>query len=189
MAGKLIIVSAPSGSGKTTIVHEILERIPSLEFSVSATSREPRENEKDGEDYYFLSPVDFRNKIVNHEFVEWEEVYPDRFYGTLRKEIERVWKKEHHVLFDVDVKGGINLKKQFGEDALAIFIAVPNPEVLEERLRKRNTEDEKTLKTRIEKAEAETRLAGEFDEVVVNDKLDDAVFKTMGIIRSFLLNK
>ena len=140
MAGKLIILSAPSGAGKSTLVHHLLNSNLNLEFSVSATSRAPRLNEKEGIDYYFLTPEEFKQKIANGEFLEYEEVYPDCFYGTLRSEIDRITQKDKNVIFDVDVKGGLNIKRQFGNQALAIFIAPPNMEALKERLLKRGTE-------------------------------------------------
>ena len=186
MKGKLIIISAPSGSGKTTIVNHLLQKNSELEFSISATSREPRGDEKEGINYYFLSPEEFREKTNKQEFVEWEEVYKDKYYGTLKSELERIWNKGHHVIFDVDVKGAINLKKQFEKDALAIFIKVPDFQILEKRLRNRNTEDEQTLKTRLEKAAYETKFIDQFDEVVVNENLQEAVKKTESLVRKFI---
>ncbi|MCK4920763.1 MAG: guanylate kinase [Bacteroidales bacterium] len=186
MKGKLIILSAPSGSGKTTIVKSLLERIPELSFSISATSRPKRENETDGKDYYFLSPEDFKEKIQREEFIEWEEVYANRYYGTLKSEVERLWNEGFHVIFDIDVIGGINLKKSFGERALALFIGVSDPEILEERLRSRLTENEESLKARLEKAEEERSFSTEFDELIINDKLDVAVEECFGKVREFI---
>ena len=153
MKGKLIIFSAPSGAGKTTIVHHLLNKIPKLEFSVSACSRLMRKDETHGVDYYFISVDDFKKKIENEEFVEWEEVYKDNFYGTLKTEIERILKKGHHIIFDMDVVGGLNLKKQYGDQALAIFVMPPSIQHLEERLKMRETETTETIARRIGKAE------------------------------------
>src|ERR1041385_4458850 len=153
--GKLVIFSAPSGAGKTTIVHRLLAQVPSLEFSVSATSRPPRGDESHGVDYYFFSEEEFRNRAGENEFVEWEEVYPGQLYGTMNSEVERIWRKGHHVIFDVDVKGGLALKKKFGKDALAIFVRPPSMDALETRLRSRGTEPEEKIKIRLAKAASE----------------------------------
>ncbi|MFC2125918.1 guanylate kinase, partial [Bacteroidota bacterium] len=153
MKGKAIVFSAPSGSGKTTIVQSLLLRIPVLSFSISATSRKKRDNETNGMDYYFLSEYDFRKKIDYGEFVEWEEVYDGCYYGTLKTEVDRIWKQGKVVVFDVDVKGGLNLKKYFGQDALAIFIRVKDTDTLKERLKNRKTETHETLNRRLDKAE------------------------------------
>ena len=187
--GKAIIVSAPSGAGKTTIVHRLLEMNLKLEFSVSATSRPKRGEEIDKQDYYFLSADEFRNKIKNNEFLEWEEVYPDQFYGTLKSEVARIWEKGNHVIFDVDVIGGLNLKEFFNEKALAIFIMPPNQETLENRLRSRKTETEEKIQMRIAKAGQEITKAKEFDKVVVNDDLAHAVGDTKMHLINFFSNK
>ena len=184
--GKLVIFSAPSGAGKTTIVKHLLSRIPEISFSISCTTRPKRENEVDGRDYYFLTEDEFKTKIKNKEFIEYEEVYPGRFYGTLHSEIDRLWNQGKHVVFDIDVKGGINLKNQFKDRALAIFIAPPSLKHLEERLKARNTEDEHTLKTRIEKADEELGFAKDFDTVIINDDLEKAQLKAEKLVKSFL---
>lgn len=184
--GKLVIFSAPSGSGKTTIVRELLKRFPRFEFSISATSRAPRGSEQHGVDYYFLSHEEFLERAKRDEFVEWEEVYAGTCYGTLRSEIERIWQKGNVILFDVDVIGGINLKRKFGNDACSIFIMPPSVEELERRLRGRGTDSEEVILKRIAKAEFEISKASEFDFTVVNDKLDVAVDETTQIVDNFL---
>jgi guanylate kinase len=172
MSGKAIIFSAPSGSGKTTIVKYLLENNPDLGFSISASTRDKRgRTEQNGKDYYFLTPADFKKKIDNDEFVEWEEVYEGNFYGTLKSEIQRVWNDGKNVIFDVDVKGGLNLKKYFGDKALAIFVKVPSLEVLKDRLNDRGTETPESLSRRIFKAEFETSFSDKFDVVLVNEDL------------------
>jgi guanylate kinase len=186
MNGKLVIISAPSGAGKTTIVKYLLESGLNLSFSVSATTRPLRGNEMDGVDYFFLSVADFRKKIDNNEFVEWEEVYKDLFYGTLKSELERIWINGHHVLFDVDVKGGINLKNKFGTDSIAIFIMPPSVEELENRLVKRATDNIEKIRLRVEKAKEELKLADQFDAIIVNHQLDKAREETLKIVSSFL---
>jgi guanylate kinase len=173
--GKCIIVSAPSGAGKTTIVRRLLDASLQLEFSVSATSRRMRPGEVDGLDYFFLSPVVFREYIDQGRFLEWEEVYPDHYYGTLKSEVERIWGTHRHVIFDVDVYGGIRLKEYFGKAALSVFIMPPSPEALRVRLMNRGTESAQSLAERIGKAEHEIGFAGRFDLVVVNDNLEAAV--------------
>jgi guanylate kinase len=188
MEGNLIIFSAPSGSGKTTIVKQILAQFPSIEFSVSACSRKMREGEVQGRDYYFLSPDDFRKRIEANDFVEWEEVYAGSYYGTLRSELERIWQKGHHVAFDVDVKGGINLKKMFGKRALAIFVMPPSIDELRNRLIARGTETPESIAKRVGKAEEEITHAKDFDFIVVNDKLENAVQEAMGLVSNFLKN-
>ena len=184
--GKCIIFSAPSGAGKTTIVHRLLQEIPSLSFSVSACSREARPTEKDGVDYYFLTADEFKNKIENQEFIEWEEVYANNFYGTLTSEIEKIWSANKSVIFDVDVVGGLNLKRYFGDKALAVFVQPPSLEILEKRLRSRKTESEEKIQVRIKKATIEMERADEFDYVLVNNELDLAVNEIKEIVLKFL---
>jgi len=188
MKGKLIIFSAPSGSGKTTIVKNLLNRDLDLEFSISACTRKPRNEEVDGKDYYFHSPEDFRRKIENDEFVEWEEVYKDQYYGTLKSELDRIWNKNHHVVFDIDVIGGINLKKMYKERALAIFVKPPSVELLEKRLRSRKTENEASVKKRIEKAAYELTFSNQFDLTIINDKLEVAIDEAYKTVKAFTEN-
>lgn len=174
--GKAIIFSAPSGAGKTTIVRHLLDSPElKLSFSVSATSRPKRGHEQDGKDYYFLSSEDFLRRAGNGEFVEWEEVYKDQYYGTLKSEIERIWKEGKNVIFDVDVVGGLTLKKIFGDKALAIFVQPPSIEVLNFRLRNRSTETQDKIAMRIEKASQEMKFAPEFDFILINDQLPEAL--------------
>ena len=184
--GKLIIFSAPSGSGKTTIVKRLLSTFPQFEFSISATSRQPRGEERNGVDYFFLTQDEFRQKVAENAFVEWEEVYNGTCYGTLRSEMERIWAKGNVIIFDVDVMGGINLKRIFGDDACSIFIKAPSVEALRERLIGRGTDSAETIEKRVAKAEFELSKASEFDFVVVNDILDNAVAETEQIITDFL---
>ena len=184
--GKLVIFSAPSGSGKTTIVRELLKRFDCFEFSISATSRKPRGQEQHGVDYYFLSNEEFRQRVERDEFVEWEEVYVGTCYGTLKSEMERIWSKGNVIIFDVDVMGGINLKRLFGEDACSMFIMPPSVEELERRLRGRGTDSEEVIQKRIAKAEFELSKSPEFDYTVVNDDLQVAVDEAATIIRNFL---
>ena len=184
--GKLVIFSAPSGSGKTTIVRELLKRFNCFEFSISATSRQPRGQEQNGVDYYFLSNEEFKERVARDEFVEWEEVYQGTCYGTLKSEMERIWAKGNIILFDVDVMGGINLKHIFGDNACSVFIMPPSIEELERRLRGRGTDAEEVIQKRIAKAEFELSKASEFDHVVVNDKLEEAVDKVAEIITHFI---
>jgi guanylate kinase len=186
MKGKSVIISAPSGAGKTTLVRHLLERRQDLEFSVSATTRVPRGSEADGKDYYFLPIEDFRRRIKNDEFVEWEEVYPDRYYGTLKSEMEKIWAKGKNVLFDVDVKGGLNLKKILGIQSIALFIMPPSIEELEKRLFKRATDNISDIKIRLAKAEAEMEYANQFDSIIINKHFDQAVDEVSSIISSFL---
>ncbi len=183
---KVIIFSAPSGSGKSTIINYLLERDLGLEFSISATSRQPRGSEKHGIEYYFLSLEDFEQKIENQDFVEYEEVYPGCYYGTLRSEIERISAKGHTVVFDVDVLGGINLKKEFSEDAMAIFVSPPSIEVLRERLINRATDTPEMVEKRVGKAEYEMSFALQFDRILINDDLEKAQRKAEKIVREFL---
>ena len=185
--GKLIIFSAPSGSGKTTIVRELLRRIPQLEFSISATSRAPRGTERDGVDYYFLSPDEFRRAVDEERFVEWEEVYAGTCYGTLRSELDRIWGKGHTILFDVDVLGGINLKRIFGDDACSVFVMPPSVEELRRRLVARGTDAPEVIERRVAKAEFELTKAPEFDHVIVNDCLEDAVCGTCSVLDQFIM--
>lgn len=184
--GKLVIFSAPSGSGKTTIVKRLLAVFPQFEFSISATSRKPRGNEQDGVDYYFLSDTEFRKAVGEGRFVEWEEVYSGTCYGTLKSEIKRIWAKGNVIVFDVDVMGGINLKRIFGKDACSIFIMPPSVAELEKRLRGRGTDSDDVIAKRLSKASFELTKAPEFDHVVVNDDLDTAVDEATGIINAFL---
>lgn len=186
MTGKLIIFSAPSGAGKTTIVKHLLQRGLPLEFSISACSRGPRAGEVDGKDYYFLSLADFKEKIKNHEFIEWEEVYAGNFYGTLRSEIDRIWKNGNHVLFDIDVKGGLNLKKLFPDRTLSVFVMPPSVQELENRLKHRSTDDEATIRKRVDKAVFELSFANQFDVVLVNDILEDAQLKAFNLVSDFI---
>lgn len=187
--GKLVIFSAPSGAGKTTIVQYLLHAGLNLEFSVSAASRQKRQNETDGRDYYFISPEEFRMKIKNDEFLEWEEVYENHYYGTLKSEVERILENGHHAIFDVDVKGGLNIKKYYGKQALAVFVMPPGIQNLEDRLRGRSTEIEESIKKRIDKAEREIGFAGRFDKVIVNDDLKTALIEAGKIVSAFLKSK
>jgi len=187
--GKVIIFSAPSGSGKTTIVRHLLERYPQLEFSISATSRAPRGQERDGVDYYFLSQEEFMKAVVENRFVEWEEVYKGTCYGTLRSEVERIWAKGHVIVFDVDVIGGINLKRIFGDDACSIFVMPPSVEELRRRLEGRGTDAPEVIDRRVAKAEFELTKAPEFDHIVVNDSLDEAIAETTRIIDEFITGR
>jgi len=186
MAGKLIIFSAPSGAGKSTLVQYLLGRGFDLEFSISATSRAPRGAEKDGIEYYFLSPEEFRQRIDNNEFIEHEEVYQNCYYGTLRSEIERITSQGKNIVFDVDVVGGVNIKKQFGSRALSIFIAPPSIEILNERLVNRATDSPEMIEKRVAKASHELTFAPQFDFTVVNDGLEAAKAECERLIRDFL---
>lgn len=185
-SGKLIIVSAPSGAGKTTLVKHLLENLDSVEFSVSCATRSPRENEVNGKDYYFLTIEEFKQKIENEEFAEWEEVYAGSFYGTLKSEINRIWAKGKAVIFDIDVDGGINLKSIYPENSLSIFIMPPSVEELEKRLRVRNTESEEKLQMRVKKAEKELILAPKFDTILVNEDLEKSKGEIVELISNFL---
>ena len=184
--GQVIIFSAPSGSGKTTIVRELLRRFPRFEFSVSATCRAPRGAERDGVDYHFLTPDEFREAVRADRFVEWEEVYAGCCYGTLRSEVERIWAKGNVILFDVDVVGGLNLKRIFGDEALAVFIMPPSVEELRRRLAGRGTDDPEVIERRVAKAASEIARAPEFDHVVVTDRLEDAIRETTDILNRFI---
>jgi len=184
--GKSIIVCAPSGAGKTTIVRHLLNTFENIAFSVSATSREPRKDEIPGIHYHFISADEFRKKIESSDFLEWEEVYTDQFYGTLKSEINRLWSEGKHVIFDVDVEGGANLKKTFDKRALAIFVRPPSLAVLEERLRSRGTETEESLQKRLSKAERELSYESKFDTTVINDILTDACKEAEDKVKKFL---
>lgn len=187
MKGKILIFSAPSGSGKTTIVRHLLniEEL-SLEFSVSATTRSKRGSEVHAKDYYFLTVDEFKSKIKNNEFIEWEEVYKDNFYGSLKSEVERITNSGNHVVFDVDVVGGLNIKKQYGKNALSIFIMPPSIEELEKRLVKRSTDSAENIKTRIEKAKVEIGFADEFDVIIINDNLEEKLIEAEQIVSDFI---
>lgn len=186
MHGKLIIFSAPSGAGKTTIVRHLLEQNLNLEFSISATSRGMRHTETDGKDYYFLSPEEFKNKIDNDEFLEWEEVYHETFYGTLKSEVERIRKNGKNVIFDVDVVGGCNIKKYYGDEALAVFVQPPSVEELRNRLISRSTDSLEVIEKRVAKAEYELTFANQFDRIIVNEDLKTAFDEAENCIREFI---
>lgn len=186
MNEKMIIVSAPSGAGKSTLVSHLLKKGFPLEFSVSATSRSPRGNETDGKEYYFISAAEFRKKIEENAFVEWEEVYLNHYYGTLKSEIERIWRSGKVIIFDVDVKGGINLKKIFGAKAVSIFIMPPSVSELEKRLMGRATETTEKIRMRVEKATEEIRLADQFDVIIINDNLEIACDEIERVVSEFL---
>ncbi|NOY50423.1 MAG: guanylate kinase [Chlorobi bacterium] len=184
--GKLLIFSAPSGSGKTTLVRYLMNEVAGLEFSISACSRKPRKGEKNGFDYYFLSADEFREKIGNNEFVEWEEVYQDHFYGTLNSEVERIRNKGNHLVFDVDVKGGLSIKEQFGEEALAIFVKPPSIDALKQRLLARKTESGESLQTRLKRVEFELGFENKFDALIINDDLETAKKQALSIVTEFI---
>lgn len=185
--GKLIIFSAPSGAGKTTIVHHLLNKFPDkLAFSISATTREARGSEIDGKDYYFISNEEFLHKVAKHEFVEFEEVYSGTFYGTLKSEIQRIWDEGKHVVFDIDVEGGLRLKKKYEEQALSIFVQPPSLEVLKERLKGRGTDSEEKLKERFAKAEKELSYAPKFDIVLKNNDLKVACAEAEELFLKFI---
>ncbi|APY08610.1 guanylate kinase [Winogradskyella sp. J14-2] len=185
--GKLIVFSAPSGSGKTTIVRHLLKQPDlNLEFSISATSREARGNETHGKDYYYLSLSEFKNKIKNDEFLEWEEVYRDNFYGTLKAEVERIWAKGKHVIFDIDVSGGLRIKRKFPEQTLAIFVKPPDLNELVRRLKDRGEESPEKISMRVAKAPAELATAPLFDEIVVNSNLDEALENAYKLVSEFI---
>ena len=184
--GKCIIFSAPSGAGKTTIVHHLLKQDLDLEFSISACTREKRGQEVDGKDYYFLSIDAFQQKVKDNAFIEWEEVYTDHCYGTLKEEIERIWGEGKHVIFDVDVVGGLNLKKYFGDNALAIFVMPPSMKDLEDRLRGRGTDSEDRILKRLAKAKQELITADQFDHVILNKDLDKAKQEAFNLVSDFV---
>lgn len=187
MAEKVIIFSAPSGAGKSTIVNHILKLYPELEFSISATSRAPRGSEKDGVEYYFFNADQFRKMISENKFVEYEEVYSGSFYGTLKSEVERIWAKGHTIVFDIDVKGGVNVKRIFGDKAMSVLIQAPSTEVLRQRLIGRGTDSMEAIERRLAKAESEMEFAnGKFDYVLVNDSLEVALAEAEKIVGEFL---
>ncbi|MCR5888547.1 guanylate kinase [Hymenobacter sp. J193] len=187
MQGKIIAFSAPSGAGKTTIVHRMLERIPELSFSISACTRDRRgRSETNGQDYYFISVQEFQDKIRHEEFVEWEEVYEGAFYGTLKSEIERIWASGKHAVLDVDVKGGLSIKEFYKDRALAVFVKPPSMQVLEQRLRARATDSAASISSRLYKAGFELTFEDRFDEVVINDDLDAATAQAEKLVREFI---
>lgn len=186
-SGKLIVFSAPSGSGKTTIVRHLLAQTElNLDFSISATSREKRGIEIDGKDYHFISAEDFKKHIEKDEFLEWEEVYHNNFYGTLKSELERIWAKGKHAIFDIDVIGGLRIKRKYPNQTLAIFVKPPSLEEMEKRLRKRNTESEEKILERTDKAKREMKFAKDFDIILINDDLDEAKGKAYEIVQNFI---
>lgn len=189
MKGKMVIISAPSGAGKTTIVKHIISQVPTLGFSVSATSRKPRSDEVDGVDYYFLTSEDFRKRIDSGEFFEWEEVYPDHYYGTPKSEINRIWNQGKHIIFDVDVMGGRNLKRLSGDSSISLFIMPPSIKELENRLRLRAKDSEEKIRIRVEKAVEEISYASDFDTIIINDDIESAKSEAVTIILNFLNDK
>ncbi len=184
--GKAILFSAPSGCGKTTIIRELMQYFDCFDFSISATSRQPREGERDGVDYYFLSHDDFRRRVTEGDFLEWEEVYQGTCYGTLKSEVNRIWNNGRVIVFDVDVNGGKNIKRFFGDDALSIFVMPPSVEVLEQRLRNRGTDSEESIRKRLARSARELEEASQFDVTIVNDDLQRAVQETRRVIDAFL---
>ena len=184
--GKAVIISAPSGAGKTTLIKKLTEAKLPLLFSVSACNRKPREGEENKKDYYFLSTKEFKEKIKAQDFIEWEEVYDGNFYGTLKKEINRIWKEKKHVVFDVDVIGGISLKEYFKENSISIFIKPPSIGVLEERLKKRKTDDTESIKNRLEKSFEEMKSIDKFDKIIVNEKLNVSSKNIIETVKKFL---
>ena len=189
MQGKVIVVSAPSGAGKTSIVRHLLQAVPELNFSISATTRRKRDYEEDGKDYYFITPDQFKERLANDEFLEWQEVYKNQYYGSLKCEVERIWNNGQTVIFDVDVLGGLNIKKFYGDNALAVFIEPPTIEELVNRLKKRGTETAESLKKRVDKAEYEMSFANQFDRIVLNDDLKTAQQEMIDLVRDFLEKK
>lgn len=186
MSGKVIIFSAPSGSGKSTLVQHLMNQNYNLGFSISATSRAPRGTEQNGVEYYFLTPEAFRQKIANNEFIEFEEVYPDKFYGTLKSEVEKALTEGKNLIFDVDVVGGVNIKQYFGQRALSVFVQPPSIEELRKRLTGRGTDSPEVIEQRISKAEWELEFASKFDVVIINDQLSKAIQDTEAVIKTFL---
>lgn len=185
--GKVLIFSAPSGSGKTTVVKHLLSVFPQLNFSISATTRAPRVGETHGKEYYFISQEEFEKKIANGDFLEFEEVYAGLYYGTLHSEVERIWEQGKTVVFDVDVKGGLNIKKQLGNNALAVFLRPPSVEILMQRLRNRSTEVEHELQMRINKANEELSYESQYEVVIVNDVLEKTLQESETIVREFIV--
>ena len=185
--GKAIIISAPSGAGKTTLVKRLLESGLPIKFSISACSREPRKDEINGKDYYFLTLAEFKTQIQNNSFIEWEEVYENNFYGTLKSEIDGIWNMGKHVIFDVDVLGGISLKKYFGKNAISIFIKPPSLKTLSERLVKRNTDNKESISSRIAKSKKEMEYIDKFDCIIKNDELNNATKNIIGVVEKFIL--
>ena len=188
MIGKLIVISAPSGAGKTSIVRNLLKEIPNLSFSISACSRLPRKNEKEAVDYYFLDIADFKNKIRQNLFLEWEEVYENQYYGTLKSELNRIWEAEKTVIFDVDVEGGLNIKNQYPENCLSIFIMPPSIKSLEDRLLHRGTESKESLQKRLAKATEEMKKSHEFDQLITNDNFTAACIEAKELVNNFILS-
>ena len=188
MNKKVIILSAPSGSGKTTLAKFLFSQLPQLEFSISATTRSPRLGETEAKDYYFLPKEEFDERIAKNEFVEWEEVYAGTKYGTLKQEVDRIWEERKVVLFDVDVVGGINLKEQFNDHALSIFIMPPSVDALKDRLTKRGTESNEDLKKRIQKSTEELTYSSDFDTTIVNDDLEVAKLEILKVVKDFIQN-
>ncbi len=183
--GKLIIFSAPSGSGKTTLVHHLLSKNNNLSFSISCATREKRTHEINGKDYYFITADDFENKIQNEEFIEYEEVYKDNYYGTLKSEVDRIWAEGKHVIFDIDVVGGLNIKNQFKDKAIAVFVQPPSVNELKNRLENRSTETPEKIAMRVDKAERELAFAKDFDLILVNDNLEDAKKEAESLVKNF----
>ena len=183
---KLIILTAPSGAGKTTVVHHLLATMPELAFSISATTRPRRPNEVEGRDYYYIGVDDFQNLIAADAFAEWQEVYPNQFYGTLHSEMDRIWHLGKHIVFDIDVKGALNLKNAYPDNTLAIFVKPPSKEVLFERLRKRQTESEESILKRLARAEEELAFEHKFDYILVNNILEDALEEALQVVRNFI---
>ena len=183
---KLVIFTAPSGAGKTTIVRHLLKTMPEMAFSISATTRARRENEVEGKDYYYIGVEAFKKLIAEDAFAEWQEVYPNQFYGTLRREMERIWAEGKHIVFDIDVKGAVNLKLAYPEQSLAVFVKPPSKEALFERLRQRKTENEESLRKRLAKAEEELTFENKFDHILVNDVLETALEEAQNVVRRFL---
>ncbi len=186
MNNKVLIFSAPSGAGKSTIVNHLLEVFPSLEFSVSATSRAPRGEERNGREYYFLSAEEFASRVASGDFIEWEEVYSGSCYGTLKSELDRIWAEGHVVVFDIDVQGGLNIKKLFGEQALSVFIMPPSVDELRRRLEGRGTDTPEAIERRVAKAESEMAQADRYDKIIVNDSLDTALAEAEDTVRKFI---
>lgn len=183
---KMLIFTAPSGAGKTTIVQHLLDKFPELAFSISATTRSMRSHEKDGHDYYFISPEEFQQRVAEDAFVEWEEVYEGLCYGTLHREIDRLWKAGKHIIFDIEVKGATNIKKAYPDESLVVFVKPPSEEILFERLRRRQTEDPDSLAKRIARAAEELTYESTFDYVLLNDDLPTALAEAEQVVRDFL---